>query len=143
MKFLILTLLTTFSLAASASENIDSEIIGKWKFSEYIYQDKNLPLPNPNLNLIFEFNKTGSNRLFWYRENEDGFCERIGLYTYTNLELTDEVVWTHPDNHVECSKDPDMILGKKTKNKVTIANDKLYLHLALKGQPFIYVWEKQ
>ena len=140
---LLLLLSFNFSLAETVGEKDVSEIIGQWKFVEYIYEGKTLPLPNPNLNLYFEFNETGSDRLWWFRNNEPGFCERIGLFKYENELLEDQVVWVHPDNHVECSKHEDMRMGQNAKNKVVIVDDKLHLYLSLKGQPFIYVWERQ
>ncbi|MCB9025249.1 MAG: hypothetical protein H6625_02955 [Bdellovibrionaceae bacterium] len=146
MKYIIVTLLSLlsqFSLAETAGENFSGDILGRWKFVEYIYEGQKLPIPNRNLNLLFEFHETKSNRLWWFRDNEPGFCERIGLYTYENETLTDNVVWVNPDNHVECSQHPDMRMGQIAKNKVTFENGKLYLHLSLKGQPLIYVWEKQ
>ena len=125
-----------------ASEDA-TEIIGRWKFTEYIYNGQTLPLPNPKLQLFFEFNQTGSNRLWWTRDNEPGFCERIGLYNFDGDTLEDQVVWVNPNNHIECAKHEDMIMGQIAKNKVTIIGNKLHLHLALKGEPFVYVWEKQ
>ena len=116
--YLLLFISVNTSLADISQEVFTSPILGKWKFTEYIYEGKSLPLPNPHLNLFFEFNETGSDRLWWYRNNEDGFCERIGVYKYENEILEDQVVWVNPDNHLECAQHQDMKLGQNAKNKL-------------------------
>ncbi len=131
-----------FSKAFSASEE-GSSLHGKWKFTKFIYQGQEHPPLNPNLQLYFEFYKTGTNRLWWYRSDERGFCERIGIYSYQEDKLTDEIVWVNPQNNFDCSKDPDMQMGRKSTTLVEILDYQLRIHMSLAGEPFIYIWEKK
>lgn len=141
--FYCFLIINTTSLLVCASEDSSETLWGRWKFMEYIYENQRHPRLNPNLNLFFEFNETGSNRLWWYRDNEKGFCERVGMYQFDSQLLIDEVAWVHPQNQAECSQHPDMQMGQKATNTVTFENGHLHLHLTLKGQPFIYIWHKQ
>ena len=118
-------------------------IIGQWKFSSFIYQETERPPLNPNLHIYYEFYETGTSRLWWYRSDESGFCERIGKFVFENNKLSDHIVWVNDDNNVDCSKDPDMQLGKKSLTPAEIIDQKLNIHLNLGDNPITYVWQKQ
>jgi len=120
------------------------DLIGHWQYTQYIYQGRTHPRPNPKLLLYFDFHKTGSNRIWWTRTNEDGFCERVGSYTYNTdrCEFTDEVVWVNPNNNRECASDPDMQMGNIATSRLEKKDENLHLYFTLKGEPFIYVFEQ-
>ncbi len=139
---LFLCLLCSFSSANADFEN-EQLLIGRWKFTRYNYQGRELPLPNPNLNLFYEFYNTGTSRLWWTRSNEEGFCERIGSYSFDGSLLSDQVLWVNSKNNIDCGKDPDMLTGRKVSTKAIVLNNELRTELTLKGEPFIYIWEKQ
>lgn len=55
--YLLLFISVNTSLADISQEVFTSPILGKWKFTEYIYEGKSLPLPNPHLNLFLNSTK--------------------------------------------------------------------------------------
>jgi len=139
---LALSQLSSTASAAGVLATSPSWLLGAWKFSGYIYQNELKPPLNPKLILIFEFFPDSTSKLFWTRQDEPGFCERRGLFSVVDDMLTDEIVWVNPNNNIECSRDPDMQLGKKATNEVRYLDNKLHLYLSLAGEPFIYVFER-
>lgn len=77
------------------------------------------------------------------KDNEVGFCERKGHWTYSACHLQDLVEWVHPGNAIECAGDPDMQLGNLTQTRAEIINGHLFLYLSLAGADFIYIWKKE
>lgn len=140
MIFILTTACSVF--AAETAEDPSTQILGKWQFYKYHYQGSERPLPNPNLILTFEFLADGSNVLHWERQGQEGFCERKGSYTITNGQLSDRVTWVNPQNAVECSRDPDMRVGRTAVVPVSFRNSDFWLHLTLSGDVLIYVWKK-
>lgn len=143
MRFLLLATLF-IGLSSEACELNSgckpSAIIGTWYFDHIIYQGEERPPFNPNLEMTFGFSATGESHLFWFRNNEVGFCERKGIYSYENCGLTDTVTWLNPQNSVECSLDPDMQLGHTTITYVAIdEKDFLHLHMQMGEEELIYV----
>jgi hypothetical protein len=130
------------SQEASPSCEETSEVLeGLWKFEEYIYDGNRLPRPNPKLHVYFEFYSTGTHRVWWTRDGENGFCERIGVYDFDGCTLEDRTEWVNPENNIECSKDPDMRVGNQTTTEAFLKadGDELHLTLGLGGEPFIYI----
>ncbi|MGE0171050.1 hypothetical protein [Nocardioides sp.] len=121
-----------------------TEIVGHWAYDGFFYEGQRYPKPNPDLNLIFTFNRDGSHRLFWERRNEGVFCERKGEYVLANAHLTQRVTWVNPENHFSCAQDPDMHMGREVTNKIDVRTSpsgqkELGIHLDLDGKPFIYI----
>ncbi len=134
--------INSLSLAASRSD-LSSSLWGKWRFIGYIYLGQFQEPPNPYLVLTFEFLQDGTDTLHWHRINEDGFCERRGNYSYDGQELVDTITWIHPGNAFECSRDPDMVLGKTQVTPLRNDEDRLYMDLPLSDEILTYVWEKE
>lgn len=116
--------------------------MGKWHFIGFIYHGQfRLPL-TPNLFLTFTFQNDGTSILFWNRTGEPGFCERKGRFSIEQENLVDEVVWVNPKNSIDCGQDPDMQMGKKSTNAISLKEEKFHLEIGLAGEPFTYVFER-
>jgi hypothetical protein len=128
---LLLTLLLTLSAAAA-----DSTIVGHWLYYKKIFRD--IPMPEPPhapLRLRFDFFPDGTNRLYWWREGQGDWCERMGKYRLEDGILEDKVTWVNPRNSAECARDPDMQLGRVTRTPVTFVDGDFHLHLHLGDDP--------
>lgn len=132
MKFLIFLLLFgSTSYARTPAKTCDpAAIIGGWYLDHIIYQGEPRPPFNPDLEMTFDYWADGVSHLFWFRNNEVGFCERKAAYTYENCQLKETITWVNPGNAVECDYDPDMQLGRTTTTKAEI-DDEGYLRLYL------------
>lgn len=141
----VVVFMLIFISAMARSETLICEgesIVGKWRWTKYIYQGIESPIPNPDLNLIFEFFPDGKDRVFWDRRGQSGFCERLGEYTFGSCKLKDRVTWINPKNAIECGNDPDMKQGKETETQAEIRNGEFYLYFEVGGKPFVYVWKR-
>jgi hypothetical protein len=138
MKSLIV-IFTLVAGVASAEENIS----GIWKYVGYKFQGVQQPLPNPDLDLRFNFGKKQTSYLQWYYQNEKGVCQRQAYYEVRpgNL-LYQRVTWVNPNNHFSCAKDPDMQLGSESWTPFQIENDQLLFELELNGSPFIFILDR-
>lgn len=123
-------------------QSISEQMIGSWKFIGFEYRGDFHPPINPKLVLLFRFFADGTDDLFWTRIDEPGFCERKGIYSVSEKILTDKVTWLNPENAMDCSKDPDMQVGRETHNEVDMKDGKFRLILSLGDEPFVYVWER-
>jgi hypothetical protein len=119
------------------------QIIGDWKFSSLIYQGQPQPMPNPDLNLRWEFFENGTVRLYWDRKNVTGFCERFAHYTFEKNSLRQIVFAVNPQNADECGKDPDMQVGRDTTNRMEISGRDIHLYFQMGDEDLIYVLERQ
>lgn len=117
-------------------------LIGLWIFSGLIFQGRDYPPPNPHFHLEYVFEKTGQNRLKYWRDNEDGFCEREAFYEWDGRLLTQKVTAVNPENSRLCASDPDMIPGTESRTRLEIKDGKLHLFLSLGEDTIVYVWEK-
>lgn len=119
-------------------------LIGKWVYTDFIYQDRLHPLPNPKLYQYFDISENEIT-LYYSSSDEGYFCERKALYQYSEAkqELMQKVTWANPQNGSLCSKDPDMNLGSTSYNKVYIKEDKLYLHTPLSDEEIILIWTRK
>ena len=127
-------------LFISLSSFANSDLIGMWKFTSYIYDGQTAPLPNPDLDLRFIFYGNGFSRLRWSRLNEPGFCERKAVYNVVENVLHQKSIWINPLNDRSCSSDSEMRPDAETFTNFQIKDGSLYLELALDGKPFIYVF---
>jgi hypothetical protein len=120
-----------------------NSLIGIWVFTAIIYQGQLAPLPNPNLHLQFTFLSASQNELFYFRDNERGFCRRSATYQLKDSYLHQEVTEVDPENNSSCAADTDMQLGKVSKTLYEIKDDKMYLHLSLGDNELQYVFTKR
>ena len=140
---LMVLLFSWQSLGAAMSSEGPHErlIVGTWHFYQVLYQGTKRPPFNPNLQLYFQFNDAGESRIFYYRTNERGFCERKGHYYLDEDTLVDKVTWVNPRNGVGCGQDPDMRLGNETRTQIDFVDGDFHLFLSLSGEPLIYIWQ--
>ena len=127
------------SLLFPAHGYVNKDILGHWKFTEMIYRGERVPLPNPDLNLNWTFFKNGTERLYWDRGGTSGFCERFSYYNVAANVLVLETYFLNPRNASDCSKDPDMQMGKKSKIKIEALKNELHFYFQLGEEELIYV----
>lgn len=137
MARLIFSLLILISGAAQAT---DPRLFGRWQFDSLRYQGQEMPRPNPDLILIFEFREDGTDRLSWTRRDETGFCDRTAVYSAADGVLQELVVWVHPGNRGDCAQDPDMQLGRQASVPYRVENGRLELDLPLSDETLTYLW---
>ena len=119
---------------------IIESLVGIWLFSSIVYQGHEIPPPNPALKISYEFSDTGVNTLRYYREGEEGFCERRAVYDFSSEVLTQEVVWVHPGNAPWCDQDVDMRLGTRTRSHAWLSQGRFFLEMSMGEEKIIYVW---
>ncbi|NQZ00437.1 MAG: hypothetical protein HRT45_07185 [Bdellovibrionales bacterium] len=145
---ILLLLFTLLSSTAqgeqSTCETLQADLVGYWQYDRYSYQGSEHPRPNPRLLLYFQFFETGTKRIWWRRTNEQGYCERVGTYTYNadQCTFTDKIVWVNPENNAECGSDPDMRLGRTATSRLELNDGSLHLYFELKGELFVYIFER-
>jgi len=112
---------------------LGSALIGLWLYVSVIYQGKEMPLPNPTLQLQMIFVNSTQMKLRYSYLGESGFCESAANYVYDSLKknLHLEVVEVHPDNAEFCQQDPDMRLGRKSETPVILKEGRLHFRLGL------------
>jgi len=138
MKKILFVLLAT-ALACSVYADTESPLHGEWTMTSMIYRGAEVPPLNPNLNLRWSFYENGTERLYWSRLNEPGFCERFANYKVSDGRLLEKVFAVNPLNNRECLQDPDMQLGRETVTRIDIQPQQILLHLALGDEELIYV----
>lgn len=121
---------------------LSQTLIGLWLFTGLIYQGQQMPLPNPQLKIYYEFQDTGTNSLRYFRDGEEGFCERRAAYEYSGEDLVQQVVWVNPQNALWCNQDTDMQLGNKSWSKAWIDNGHFHLTVPVGEENIIYVWSR-
>ncbi|MGZ5279007.1 MAG: lipocalin family protein [Pseudobdellovibrionaceae bacterium] len=135
----VLTLLCALIFTSSKVwASSDPTLIGEWRLVSMIYQGKDLPLPNPELNLRWTFFPNGSERLYWDRGTVD-FCERFGHYQVLDGILVETSFALNPKNALDCAQDPDMQIGKVTRTRIQIRTQELWLYFGLGDEELIYV----
>lgn len=80
--------------------------------------------------------------MFYFRQGQNGFCERTARYSIEGRLLKQKNVSTNPENAEVCSGDSDMQIGQFSATRFEIKNDQLYLFLTLGEDELIYVWTK-
>ena len=137
MIFLVL-----FSLLNLNATEVSSSHFGCWKLESVKWQNKIRPPFNPNLQLYFILYKNDTLRVYWnFKNDPDTFCERVSRYNYDGEILDETVMWLHPENSPECSKDPDMHVGRNMLTPLSVENDKLTLHLTFSGDNLDYIYK--
>jgi hypothetical protein len=132
-----------FNFSASAfsetrANPIEISLEGTWKFSKIIYQNQPIPMPNPDLFLTWTFFLNGTDRLYWDRGTAE-FCERFAHYKIVDGEFFEEIFAVNPRNASDCAQDPDMQLGRKTKNKIQVLETEIRLFFSLGDEEVTYV----
>jgi hypothetical protein len=129
-------------LSAFGAPNIDPAVIGTWKYVAYNFDGHTQPRPNLDLDLRFTFRNDGTSDLTWHYDNEEGFCERTAQFqTQSDGWIYQKVTWVNTANHISCSRDADMQMGRESVTSYEVTGDKLMFKLELNGQPFIYILE--
>ena len=118
-------------------------LVGIWLFTSVVYQGQEIPRPNPALKMYYEFSDTGTNTLRYYRDGEQGFCERRSAYEFSGNVLTQEVVWVHPGNASWCDQDVDMRVGTRTRSNAWLSQGRFFLEMSLGDEKIIYIWTSQ
>ena len=136
------TALSLFLHAQTAFAGFLPDIVGKWQYDGFLFEEHRYPPTDPNLQVLFTFNADLTGRLYWYRTNEPGFCERTSTYELTGDVLKQTVTWVNPSNDVSCSKDPDMQLGRTTQNEIDLGMRELGIHMELNSKPLIYILKR-
>ena len=124
---------------------MNGSLIGLWIFAGMIYQGHQLPPPNPNLIMSYDFLPDGQNKLSYHRLNEKGSCQRTANYLHDEVSKTlyQKVVQVDPNNASWCSDDLDMRDGTETWNKAWVENETLHLMLNLGEESLTYLWKKK
>lgn len=114
---------------------------GTWQFHLLRYKGQEMQPPNPDLIILYEFGDDGTDRLYWHRLGEEGFCERRGLYVASGGQFLDYIVWVNKKNRGDCGQDPDMKLGRTSLNTYRIKDGQLELDLQLSDEILTYIWK--
>lgn len=151
LKLLFVTLLGlgihAFAMAGGPelpSEPTDArELIGQWKFTDVILEEKRQARPNPNLHMFYSLDSDGQSQLEWRRTGERAFCMRRGTWTYSaDGKLVDKVEWLNPENDANCAQDPDMRLGITTRTPVTVVDGEINMVLTVGEKQITYLWKR-
>ena len=113
-------------------------IVGTWRYAGFRYEDRQYPIPNPDLELLFTFREDGVSRLYWHRKNEPGFCERTADYRLDGNMLWQKNTWVNPANDGSCASDPDMQPGRETTTPIQLSQNDMAFVLELNGKEFLY-----
>lgn len=141
MKTWVLFTLMLFPQLSSAT-NIE-DMIGTWRFYKYKFEGQVVPAPNPNLRLLMGFCEGGTQVLYWDRKGEPGFCERLAEFDVQGNQMFLKVFWINPENHMSCAKDPDMVMGKESVNRIEHIEGELHLYLELNGNDLIFIFKPE
>lgn len=119
-----------------------SSLLGIWIFSAVIYQGHLMDPPNPNLKLYYSFLSETRNEIYYYRDDEKGYCKRWAEYNADGQNIEQTVIEVDPINNNSCSDDSDMVMNTHSIVKYEITNDQLHLHLPLGEEEIIYIFSK-
>lgn len=128
---------------AEQGEIENPELVGLWFYTAKILDGTRVPEPpTATLRLFFEFFENSDSRLYWYHVDEDDWCERRGRFSSDLEFINDHVVWLNPHNSRQCSRDPDMQLGRHTRTRYAIVDGELQLFFQVGDVQLIMVWRK-
>jgi hypothetical protein len=120
-----------------------NSLIGAWLYASLIYQGVPMNKPNPDLIMSISFISDTTNEIYYYRNNETGFCKRTAAYIVADGILRQEVIAVDENNASFCSQDTDMQIGNVSNTPYEVKNDQLLLTLPLGEENLIFVWQKQ
>ncbi len=141
--FSVIVFLLSFSLEVRAS-NDGSELTGHWLFYKMIYKGELMDPLNPKLVMTFNFQEGLYNALSFHRTDEEGFCERVALWSFDHQKqrLYQRVTWANPKNRADCSSDPDFQVGHESYSPFKYEKDQLYLTVPLADENVVLVWKR-
>ncbi len=139
MRFLVLTLFLLSIVPWRALAAQETHLEGEWKLEAMIYRGEEVPPLNPQLNLRWTFFANGTERLYWDRQGENGFCERFANYKILEGQIHETVFAVNPLNSFECGQDLDMQVGRQTVNTIEVQPQRILLHLQLGDEELIYI----
>lgn len=119
-----------------------NSLIGIWLLTGMIYQGNVINPPNPHLKLYYIFQSSSVNEVYYYRDNESGYCKRSAEYSVNNNSIQQKVIAVDPANNSDCSLDTDMQIGNQSKVQYEVTENKLYLHLPLGEESLVYIFTK-
>lgn len=119
------------------------EIHGRWLWTGMLVEGQIKPPPNPALKIFYEFRPDGTATLKWSRDNEPGFCERRSTYFVREQLIFEKIEWIHPDNAGECSRDPDMQLGREVQTPFSMDGGDLVIFMNLGDNQLATYWSRQ
>ena len=119
-----------------------SSLLGIWIFSAVFYQGHLMDPPNPNLKLYYSFLSQTRNEIYYYRDDEKGYCKRWAEYKADVQNIEQTVVEVDSQNNSVCSNDSDMLMNTHSVVKYEIINNELNLHLTLGDEEIIYIFTK-
>lgn len=135
---MVYVFITLFSVSALA-ETGAPPLKGEWVLSGMIYRGTEIEPLNPQLNLRWSFFANGTERLFWERHGERGFCERFAHYEIKDSHIIETVFAVNPLNNSECVQDPDMQVGRQTSTPIEIKQQQILLHLQVGDEELVYI----
>lgn len=115
-------------------------LVGLWMFTHILYHGEVSPRPNPALKMTLDFESSGINTLKYYRTGERGTCTRQASYEFDGSQLTQHITSVDPENAYFCDEDPDMQLGKTSRNTTYLKDGKLFLELEMGDEIITYIW---
>lgn len=118
-------------------------LIGIWMFVGILYQGQELPPPNPALRIVYQFQSEQENTLRYWRDGENGFCERKALYSLKGESFYQKVIEVDPDNAMWCDQDPDMRMGFQSWTELREEDGRLLLKVLMGEEVIYYIWERQ
>lgn len=141
------TLLALILFAAAPSAFAKTELpalLGRWEFQRMIYRGQQMEPINPRLHIVYEFQEIGLNRLIYWRDDENGFCERRAIWFYHSSPglLQQTVVWVNPSNRPDCARDADMQLGRESWTPVSANENLMSTVLPLGDETLTYLWRR-
>lgn len=139
LNLLFVDLATSSRAFAQTPQN---ELLGTWLFHKYKYRGKELPAPNPDLQMFFSFLPDGTNQLMYYRTGQEGFCERKATFNWDGQVIRQKTYWVNEKNAIECSSDPDMQPGREANNRLYILDDQLNLEMPLSDDVITFIWKR-
>lgn len=119
-----------------------NSLIGIWLLTGMIYQGNVISPPNPHLKLFYIFQNSAVNEVYYYRDNEAGYCRRTAEYSVDTNNIYQKIVAVDPGNNSDCSLDTDMQMGNQSKVKYEIIDNKFHLHLPLGEESLVYIFTK-
>lgn len=121
--------------------NLES-LVGEWEFTSVLIDGVERPPFNPKLHLHFLFRANQFDRLWWWRDDEAGFCDRWGRYSFDGKVVNEKVVWVNPDNESSCQMDPDMKLGREALIPIHFLEQRMVIDFDVNGKTVGYVWTR-
>jgi len=122
-------------------------LLGSWSFFGFIYRGEEMAPINPKLHIEMSFRADGENSLVYWREDEEGLCERKAKYEisdcspdgdFQSCQLYQKVIWLNPKNRSDCSKDPDMQMDKESWSAISVSKEEFQLNAPLGSESLTF-----